>query len=140
MYCKLVAKMRMSEQVPFANYLPISTLFKLADPYLILKLCTTNKEAYYYSDKCFNEIDAAILQSIKEANFTCLVKRHVFEIYFHYVRFDSINVRMKFLRKVLQYPEFLKVIGREEKDGSFVIADIDMCESFTLRFKKFDHV
>ena len=56
------------------------------------------------------------------------------------MRGRRVPVIVHFLRFVLQYPEFLKVIGREEKDGSFVIADIDMCESFTLRFKKFDHV
>ena len=101
-------KMRLCEQVPLNNYLPIPTLFKLGDPFLILKLCTMNKKAFFYIEKYPEKLEAVILSSILGANFEEGLKLYVFEKYYFVVSYERTNSRLDFLRHLLDYHIFLE--------------------------------
>ena len=105
--------MRSSEEEPVNGHLTISALFKLGDPFLILKLCTTNKKALYYVEKYPEKLEAVIESVIKEANFEEKQMRPtVYEILTCFDLKPGL-VRLEFLGHMLDYQTFLE--KRREK-------------------------
>ena len=124
--------MKTVEEVPMNGHLPISALFKLGDPFLILKLCTTNKKAFYYVEKHPEKLEAVITTVVKGVNFEEGLMIYIFEKYYYNVYYEKLSVRLDFLRHVLDYQKILE--SRER--GSYWCVDLYIDE-FSFESNKF---
>ena len=94
--------MTLSKQVHLNNYLPIPTLFKLGDPFLILKLCMTNKDAFNYANENISIIKNTIELTIENTNYDDEVDSLLFDIIYE-IRKKDLNYNLLFLKHLLDY-------------------------------------
>ena len=99
------AKMTLSKEVPINNYLPIPILFQLGDPFLILKMCMTNKDAFNYVIENGSIIENIIFDVVHTTVYADEVERLLYEIISD-TREKDLNYKLLFLKHLLDYQVF----------------------------------
>lgn len=123
--------MKSLEEVPINNYLPIPTLFKLGDVFLIVKMCTTNKQAFNYAERNPKIIEKLITKELDEADLTVSLRRFIVHKYIFHIFPKGLKMKLEFLSHILDYNKYMDEEDTQEEFERFENYNHDFIQDFT---------
>ena len=111
--------MKSLEEVPINNYLPIPTLFKLGDVFLIMKMCTTNKQAFNYAERNPKIIEKLITKELDEADLTVRLRKFIVHKYVFHIFPKGLKMKLEFLSHILDYNKYMNEEDTQEEFERF---------------------